>query len=137
MSGETHTFEITPELLEDIISLMKEIEWDLELLQRADKECHNHILDLVYHKDYYPDMTVRFFKKVFEKIGLTDVIASKIKEDEAREAAALELKARNLERLKEISEKANEAAAVSLANYNKANEAAAAALANYNKAKEE
>ena len=119
MSGKHHTFELTPELLKKMISLLEEIEVDRGLL--TEKVCHPDTLDLGYHKEG-PDRTVDIFNEVFEKMGLVDVIASKIEEEAAAAAAAINLKAEEVARLKEVADKATVSAMVAVENYNKANE---------------
>jgi len=82
MSGETRTFELTPELIDGIMSLMKGIQNDKCLLQKATrkKNCH----------DEEKNPTIEIFHEVFKKIGLSDVIVSAVLGDTLSQA--LEIK---------------------------------------------
>ena len=82
MSGETRTFELTPELIDDIMSLMKGIQNDNCLLQKATKKKNCH--------DEEKNQTMEIFHEVFKKIGLSNVIRSAVLGDTLRQA--LELK---------------------------------------------
>ena len=82
MSGETRTFELTPELLRNIMSLMKGIQKDKCLLQNATKKKK--------HLKEEKNPTMEIFHEVFKKIGLSDVIVSKVLEETLGQA--LEIK---------------------------------------------
>jgi hypothetical protein len=94
MSGETHTFELTPELIDDIMSLMKGIQNDNCLLQKATKKKKFCLLQKATKKknchDEEKNQTMEIFHEVFKKIGLSDAIRSAVLVDTLRQA--LELK---------------------------------------------
>ena len=94
MSGETRTFELTPELIDDIMSLMKGIQNDNCLLQKATKKKKFCLLQKVTKKKNChveeKKPTMEIFHEVFKKIGLSNVIRSAVLVDTLRQA--LELK---------------------------------------------
>ena len=82
MSFKTLTFDLTPELLSDIMFLMKRIQQDNFLLQSTSNKKKN------IKEEKNPTMEI--FHEVFNKLGLTGDIVSKVLEETFSDA--LEIK---------------------------------------------